>query len=237
MCAFSLLADSAKPDVAASAVSPDGRNEIRLRLNPLSYEVLRDGRTVVGRSDIRLDVHGAKLEASALVISSSRLSGRVKTPFYKKAEVALDGCETLADFGQWAVRLVARDDGVAYRFETKMGGRVRIDGERADVTVPDPGAVCWANYTTRVGCEETLCRTVLAQDVPTACDDERMVYLPFAYSANGATVVVTESDVRDYPIWNLGKGAWRRAMAYAWPDASPGGRCANAIPTAPRTVS
>ena len=213
---------SAKPDVVASVVSPDGRNEIRLRLNPLSYEVLRDGRTVVGRSDIRLDVHGAKLEASTPVISSSRLSGRVKTPFYKKAEVSLDGCETLADFGRCAVRLVARDDGVAYRFETKMGGRIRIGGERADVTVPDPGAVCWANYTTRVGCEETLCRTVLAQDVPTACDDERMVYLPFAYSANGATVVVTESDVRDYPIWNLGKGDVAQGVCLAgcfagWP--------------------
>ena len=120
MCAFSLLADSAKPDVVASAVSPDGRNEIRLRLDPLPYEVVRDGRTVVGCSEVHLDVHGAKLEASAPVISSSRLSDWVNTAFYKKSEVVLDRCETFADFGRWAVRLVARDDGVAYRFETKM---------------------------------------------------------------------------------------------------------------------
>jgi alpha-glucosidase len=189
--------------ISASAVSPDGRNEIRLCFDPLSYEVLRDGRTVVGRSGIRLDVQGANLESSSPAVSTSRLSGRVNTPLYKKSAVALDGCETIADFGQWAIRLVARDDGVAYRFETKMPGRVRIVGERADVTVPDSDAACWVNYTTRVGCEETMCRTVRAQDVPTDRDEARMVYLPFAYSVNGTAVVVTESDVRDYPIWNM----------------------------------
>ena len=189
--------------ISASAVSPDGRNEIRLCFDPLSYEVLRDGRTVVGRSGIRLDVQGANLESSSPAVSTSRLSGRVNTPLYKKSAVALDGCETIADFGQWAIRLVARDDGVAYRFETKMPGRVRIVGERADVTVPDSDAACWVNYTTRIGCEETMCRTVRAQDVPTDRDEARMVYLPFAYSVNGTAVVVTESDVRDYPIWNM----------------------------------
>jgi alpha-glucosidase len=51
-----------------------------------------------------------------------------------------------------------------------------------------------------------------------------MVYLPFAYSVDGTFVVVTESDVRDYPVWNListdarGDGAVRFASRFAgWP--------------------
>ena len=194
----------------ASAVSPDGRNEIRLYLKPLAYEVLRDGKAVVGRSRIMMRVKDARLaresETVEPVVSSGRLLGRVKTPTYKKAEVSLNGYETLVDFGKWAVRLVARDDGVAYRFETKMGGRIRIESERADVTVPDAGATCWVNFTGRVGCEETQCQTLRARDVETDHDKRRMVYLPFVYRAGGATVAVTESDVRDYPIWNLDEG-------------------------------
>ena len=139
----------------ATVVSPDGRNEIRLYLRPFSYEVRRDGRTMVARSAIALRVDGKHLgrdiENVAPVVSSGRLLGRVPTPVYKKARISQNGYEAHVDFGRWAVRLVARDDGVAYRFETKFGERIRINGERADVTVPVASARGWAHFTDRFG--------------------------------------------------------------------------------------
>ncbi|MBQ3290002.1 MAG: glycoside hydrolase family 97 catalytic domain-containing protein [Kiritimatiellae bacterium] len=191
----------------ASVASPDGRNEIRLYLNPLSYEVLRDGRTMVAKSRLMLRVEGKRLgrdaETVKPVVSSGRLLGKVPTPVYKKGKVSQNGYEALVDFGKWAVRIVARDDGAAYRFETKFEDRIRVSGERADVTVPDAAAKCWAHFTDRVGCEETKCKSLRARDVKTDSDNNKIVYLPFVYSVSGKTVAVTESDVRDYPIWNL----------------------------------
>ena len=43
---------------AVSAVSPDGRNEIRLWTNPLAYEVRRGGTVVVAKSEIGMKVDG-----------------------------------------------------------------------------------------------------------------------------------------------------------------------------------
>ena len=212
----------------ASAVSPDGRNEIRLYLKPLSYEVLRDGRQVVGKSRISFHVQDMRLmrdvERTTPVVSGGRLMGKVKTPVYKKEKISHNGYEALVDFGKWAVRIVARDDGVAYRFETKFGGSIRVNAERADVLVPSSSARCWVHFTDRYGCEETKCKTLAARDVKTDNDKRKLVYLPFVYSIGGTTVAVTESDVRDYPIWNLDEsdgpalgGALFRARFAGWP--------------------
>ena len=196
-----------RDSTVASAVSPDGRSEIRLHLKPLSYDVLRDGRLVVAQSEIGMTVDGSQLRMSGLKVESGTWKGRAPSPVYKKSSVDLSGNWTFVDFGDWGVRLAARDDGVAYRFETKRPGRIRVDFEKAGFTVPDGGARCWVNFTDRFGCEETVPEAKPAKDVATGDKSRPMVYLPFVYDAGGTTVAVTESDVYDYPIWNLTSAA------------------------------
>ena len=107
---------TAQADVLGAKASY-GKNEIRLYANPLAYEVVRDGKTMVAKTPIGLKLDGACQKDAALVSTkTSALAGCVKTPVYKKATVCLGGSETVADFGDFAVRLVARNDGVAYRF-------------------------------------------------------------------------------------------------------------------------
>ena len=132
-----------------AAVSPDGRNVIRLHAAPLAYEVLRDGVVVAARSGIGVCLDGTCLVkgiSAAASVSKRTLAGTVPAPTYKKAGVSLAGNETLADFGDFAVRLVARNDGVAYRLELKKAGI--ITNEKADLTVPK-AARCWYNRTSR----------------------------------------------------------------------------------------
>ncbi len=175
-------------------------NEIRLHTEPLAYEVLRDGKTLVAKTPIGMKLDGVcRGDAKLLAVSKRELSGTVATPVYKKASVDLSGAETFADFGDFGVRLVARADGVAYRFETKKGATV--DGELAPLTIPTGAARCWYNRTGEFGCEETVPETVEAKDLKT--DAGKMIYLPFVYSVDGTVVAVTESDVEDYPIWNF----------------------------------
>ena len=129
------------------AVSPDGRNVIRLNLKPLSYEVLRDGKIVVSRSSIALRISGKRLsrdvEEITPVISTGRVMGKFTSKTYKKSKIFESGYETNVDFGKWGIRLIARDDGVAYRFETRFPDKIRVNGERAGFSVPNPVDSCW----------------------------------------------------------------------------------------------
>ena len=191
------------PDVN-SAVSPDGKNEIRLYSNPLAYEVIRDGVVVVAKTEIGMKIGGVCLNGGKPVkVVSGGVSGEVATPVYKKGAVSLLANEMFVDFGDWGVRLAARNDGVAYRFETKKPGIV--DCEKADITLPK-GARCWFNRTSRgsLGCEETVPEFADASALKT--DAGKAIYLPFVYSTgvNGKTVAVVDAGLHDYPIWNFG---------------------------------
>ena len=180
------------------------RNEIRLYEHPLAYEVVRDGVVVVAKTEVGLKIDGkcvakdAKCLGVRPVISGN---GEIATPVYKKSGVNLRGQESVADFADFGIRLVARNDGVAYRFELKKSGTVT--DEKADLTIPK-NARCWFNRTPRkmLGCEETVPQFADASALKT--DEGWAYYLPFVYSCDGTTVAVAESDVSDYPAWNFG---------------------------------
>ncbi len=179
-----------------------GGNAIRLYAEPLAYEVVSGGKTLVPRTEIAFKLDGTDIASSAKFVSAKKrkLEGVVKSPVYKKSSVSMAGTETLADFGDFAVRLAARPDGVAYRFELKKGGTVNT--EQACLTVPKD-ARCWFNRTSRrsIGCEETIPEAADAKDLKTT---DRAFYLPFVYETSGKTVAVMESDVREYPVLNYG---------------------------------
>ena len=167
------------------AVSPDGKNEIRLYSNPLAYEVVRDGVVVAAKTEIGVKVGGKCVREGAakpVAAVSRSVKGTADSPVYKKGKVCLAANETFVDFGEWGVRLVARNDGVAYRFELKKTGV--IDCEKADLTVPK-GARCWFNRTGRgsLGCEETV--PEFADSSALRTDGGKAFYLPFVYSVGG----------------------------------------------------
>ncbi len=200
----------------ANAISPNGRNEIRLWANPLAYEVSRDGVVLVARTEIGMKVNGAYLKGDATPkVSTRSLSGTLETPVYKKAKISLAGKETFVDFGDWGVRLAARDDGVAWRFETKMMGRIKVDCEKAALTIPRADAVCSLGYAIDYGRESTAPFTCLADKIGTGKDGTgKMVNLPFVYSVGGKHIAVTESDVYDYPTWYLTREADKAGVVF-----------------------
>ena len=197
----------------ATAVSPDGHNEIRFQLKPFAYEVLRDGQTLVAKTAVGMKIDGACLCQNAMVkeVTTKALSGCEKTEVYKKDKVCLKGQETFIDYGDFGVRLVARNDGVAYRFETKFPGEVTVNCEKAGFTLC-PKAECYVNYN---GSDfkgdplqnswESVNEKHLAGELKVP--EGKIAYLPFVFkAADGTAVCVTESDLVDYPGWNLKNG-------------------------------
>ena len=103
-----------------SVKSPDGQNEIRLETEPtLSYSVWRGGKALTAPSPMAMEIvgkpilGGAGLKATGTAAADR--NGTVATPIYKKASVDETAKGLKVSFGDWAVELVARNDGVAYR--------------------------------------------------------------------------------------------------------------------------
>lgn len=188
----------------SSLKSPDGRNEIRFDSESISYEVLRDGVLLTAKTPIDMKISGKSLSSGAAFkgFVKGSLSGTVGTPVYKKSSVDLSANTLYADYGDWGVRLAARNDGVAYRFETKFAGKVRVDSESSPLIFPNAKVRTWCAITPAAGCEETV---PFAEEAGKIETKEKIAVLPLVYTEGGKYVAVVESDVYDYPVWNLSK--------------------------------
>ena len=128
---FSVLSVSVFAQVV-SVKSPDGINEIRIDTDPvLSYSVYRSGIQRIAPTPIAMQREGRGILGGANVKITScdtvTLQGVVSTPIYKKSSIDEKANKTVVSFaGDWKVALIARNDGVAYRFETAFAGRSPI---------------------------------------------------------------------------------------------------------------
>ena len=199
-----------------SEKSPDGRNEIRLTTDPvLSYSVYRDGAVRIAPTPISMTFEGrgqlggkgllgggrAKVRATARVPHA----GVIPTPIYKKAAVADNGNETCVTFeGGWKVHLHARNDGVAYRFATDWEAPlVKVTDEEAGLVFPDAGLIAYAGLT---GNHQSSWESIYTKTTVGGLKDQRqkLCYLPLLVQyPDGVNMCVTESDLLDYPGWNL----------------------------------
>ena len=199
-----------------SAVSPDGRNEIRLYAEPLAFEVLRDGKVVVAKSEIGMTIDGQPLSCKGGFTSVVKTSekGVLETPVYKKASIDLATSMTRVDCGIWGVDIAARNDGVAYRFRSQVVNReITVDSEKADVVPADPKGTCWFYHTGYFGDEESIAKSMPVDEVRTADKEgpknwggSEMIYMPMLFKAAGKYVLMTDADVYDYPVWNVKRG-------------------------------
>ena len=123
-----------------SVKSPDGKNEIRLDTEPvLSYSVFRSGIERIASTPLAMSLEGKGLLGGAKVkissIDTQSLKGKVETPLYKKSSVDETANKAVVSFaGNWRIALIARNDGVAYRFETGYAGRVKVLDETVGIS-------------------------------------------------------------------------------------------------------
>ena len=194
--------------------SPDGRNEIRIDTEPvLAYSVYRDGKMRIAPTPISMTVEGKGviggrgLLKGPKVLSNQHGSRKavLPTPIYKKAQVIDDGNETEVAFeGGWKVLLHARNDGVAYRFATDWSDPlVKVVDERGGLVFPDSNLTVYAGLT---GSHCSSWESIYTKTTVGGLKEQKqkLCYLPLLVQyADGANLCVTESDLLDYPGWNL----------------------------------
>ncbi len=208
-----------------SAVSPDGKNELRLEVsgNGMAYSVWRRGRAIVESTGISLFLEGKGFlngVGSTPKTSIRRMDGTLATPIYKKSSVDLAANETRVNFGDWAVILHARNDGVAWRFETKFEGEITVRGEDTTVRFPKGTELC---YTMARGLMSGWEKPAVIGPVESVSPGHpQIVMTPFTATVPGAGVVaVTESDLRDYPGLNFYRHEGETDTLRSWQAGVP----------------
>lgn len=210
--------------------SPDGKNEIRLIAeDTLQYAVLRNGKVRVAPTAISMTIEGHGVLGAKPKITGkkeSALAGIIRTPVYKKSEIKENGNEIAVSFeGGYRVILRAYNDGVAYRFATAFDGTIKVVDERAAIRFPTPDLTAYVGYNwgnhndpkqdkLQNSWESIYEKTKVSEIAP---DKARLIYLPLLLEyADGGYLCVTESDLLDYPGWNLYRDGKDNACLSPW---------------------
>ena len=214
-----------------SAVSPDGRNELKLEVGSggMAYSILRNGKTLVAPAKISLTTreHGwldgkaaARGDTRPPKVSSRKIEGRLVTPIYKKAFIDLAANETRIDFGDWAIVLHARNDGVAWRFETKFDGELTITGENTNVAFPQGTTLCYSQEGHFQTGWERPAKIGIVESVKPG--HPQIVMTPFTATVPGVGVFsMTESNLFDYPGLNFHRRNGEPDMLRSWQAGTP----------------
>jgi alpha-glucosidase len=215
LCALLLMLCISAVAKNYTVVSPDGRLKALVEVGKtISYQVTFNGQQLLAPSQISMTVSdgdqwgiGSKLKGA----TTTKRNASIKAQNYKKA-VVKDCCNELTlAFKGFSLVFRAYNEGVAYRFVSGSMKSVKIAAEQADM-----------NYSADF---ETLVPYVIQEGSITQqfhnsfensytparlseLRDGQLIFLPYIVKAeNGVKVVVSESDVENYPGMFVKKGS------------------------------
>ena len=197
--------------------SPDNKNEIRLSTGKeLLLSVWRNGKVRISPTPIGLSVGGKGIlgpDTRIIGRSSRTVDETFLTPIYKKAEVHVRGNEMAVMLSPgFQVRLHADNDGVAYRYETAWEGKIKVLDEIVSLSFPSPRLQAFVGYNSENRPDRRQDKLQNSwqpiyekmQVSRIAADKTRLILLPLLLQyEDGVNLCVTESDLLDYPGWNL----------------------------------
>lgn len=130
----------------------------------------------------------------------------------KRSEIKSDYNSLVVSFKSgFSLEFRAYNDGVAYRFETAMKDDLIIRNEIAEFSFP-AGSFSW--YPLEESFFSHNERTFLHASVDTL--SKHLASLPTLFQVNGRNILITESDIDDYPgMWLMGKGSGK--FSGTWP--------------------
>lgn len=198
--------------------SPDGKITVTVSTVPeLAWSVTREGEPLLDASRIGLKLSGSEpfgtkpaVRRAATRAIDTRSRAEVPTKFRELH----DRCNELyiAFRGDWAVRFRVYDNGAAYRFETARRGTADVESETAEFNFAADCQTLWPreeNPDFISHCEAFFDRKQLSQ-----IEAKKYAYLPVYFTTpQGTRMVVTETDLEDYPCMFLFGGDGRRLHA------------------------
>ncbi|MBR4756694.1 MAG: glycoside hydrolase family 97 N-terminal domain-containing protein, partial [Bacteroidales bacterium] len=197
--------------------SPDGRIKAEINAgDKVSYSVKFDGKVVLAPSEIAMVLDNGVVFGEGKVkktYSWKNADKDIPTVAYKKATVD-DVFNCLAiSFKDCAIEFRAYDNAVAYRFiSTAKKGAFNVESEKAEFNFPEDWTA-WVPYV-RDGQDsfekqfKNSFENYYEHIKLSAWSPTRLAFLPLVVDAfDGVKVLITETDLRDYPgLYLNGKG-------------------------------
>lgn len=199
--------------------SPDGTVGVAVEVGErIDFAVLVDGGTVTEVAGLSLttadrDVMG--VNARVTRVDRDAVSREVRPEIREKNAVIPERYNelTLTFEVGFALTFRAYDNGVAYRFSTSLPGEVVVASERAGFRFADSASViCQKEKSFRSAYEAPYSEQVIGE-----LKAEDLCCLPLLVTQEGGPrVLITESDLRDYPgMWLRGTGGASLKAAFA----------------------
>ena len=198
--------------------SPDGRINAEIRSDgKVTYSISFDGKVILAPSEISMSLGDGRIFGEGAVRSIK--TGSVAEhglPAIAYKEAAVDNVYNwlTLNFRDCAIEFRAFDDAVAYRFvSTAKKGSLIIQSEQVGLNFPEDWT-SWVPYvsTSRIETFETQFRSSFESYYKhiklSEWNPARLAFLPVVVdAADGVKVLITESDLRDYPgLFLNGKG-------------------------------
>lgn len=188
--------------------SPDEKLLVTIETgNGISYTLKHDGDLLLDRSEIGMYMTDGTVFGGYLNVkkaSTRTVSETIKSIMYKKAEIKDEFNELTLKFKDFSLIFRAYDDGMAYRFVSHKEEAYNVDYETAEFNFAKDWNM-WAAYV----CQHT--ETLESQYYNSfenqysytpisEWNKDRLAFLPLMVEGpKGKKIVVTESDLFDYP--------------------------------------
>jgi len=182
--------------------SPDKKIKIILRLDrEILYSVSCDGKEILSPSPISLTIEGAGVlgrQPRLSGVKSRTVNEKIIPPVKEKRAVICNRFnESVLTFkGGYGLVFRAYDDGVAYRFFTRLKGRVKVVSEEVGFRFGRDHSAYFPIAESFLSSFESNYSYLLLSQVSA----EKMAFLPVLVDIqDGPKVAITEADLDDYP--------------------------------------
>jgi alpha-glucosidase len=198
--------------------SPDGKISLNVSVETgIKWSVAREGKELFTNSKIAMILADGKVLGENEKVRKTEvrsLNEIIKPVVANKRSVIADNCNvlTITFSSGFALQFRAYNDGVAYRFETTLKNEITVKNEISEFVFPS-GSHSW--YPLETGFMSHNERTFIYSLLDTLVN-KHLASLPTLFQVNGADVLITESDIDDYPgMWLVGAGSGK--ISGTWP--------------------
>jgi alpha-glucosidase len=190
--------------------SPDNKISVTVTVGTgIMWSATCEGREIINNSKIAMILANGKILGENEKVKKaaiSQLNDIIRPVVSNKKSVITDNCNilTISFNSGFSLQFRAYNDGVAYRFETSLKEDIIIKNEISEFDFP-AGSHSWYPLETSFMSHNE--RTFIYSSLDTI-GNKHLASLPTLFQVNGIDVLVTESDIEDYPgMWLVGGGS------------------------------
>jgi len=202
--------------------SPDGKISLTVSVGKeIHWFTAIDGKEIINSSKIAMMLDNGKILGENEKVRNagkSSLNEIIKPVVANKRSEIINNCNIIEiSFNSgFSLQFRIYNDGVAYRFVTFFKDEIIVKNEISDYVFPE-GSHSWYPLETSFMSHNE--RTFIYSSLDTI-NNKHLASLPTLFQVNGTNVLVTESDIEDYPgMWLLGAGTGKISGTWAkYPD-------------------